>query len=158
MQNSDFILGWLCICYQHFSINFQCTKVSWARYWYDCLLMLVYYAFFFLLFFCGKQKGSSWPLYSNLLIIIFLFLQILRLFSESAASISVLKVDLADAKKLLGARNKQLHQLWYRSVTLRHIIALLDQVEGIAKVGLFIFQVYILYKIHLVNILSRWWL
>lgn len=60
--------------------------------------------------------------------------QILRLFSESAASISVLKVDLADAKKLLGARNKQLHQLWYRSVTLRHIIALLDQVEGIAKV------------------------
>jgi hypothetical protein len=26
--------------------------------------------------------------------------------------------------------------LWYRSVTLRHIISLLDQIEGIAKVGL----------------------
>lgn len=60
--------------------------------------------------------------------------QILRLFSESTESIAVLKVDLAEAKKLLGARNKQLHQLWYRSVTLRHIISLLDQIEGIAKV------------------------
>ncbi|KAH7857653.1 hypothetical protein Vadar_015032 [Vaccinium darrowii] len=60
--------------------------------------------------------------------------QILRLFSESAESVAVLKVDLAEAKKVLGARNKQLHQLWYRSVTLRHIISLLDQIEGIAKV------------------------
>ncbi|XP_023912079.2 exocyst complex component SEC8 [Quercus suber] len=60
--------------------------------------------------------------------------QILRLFSESTESIAVLKVDLADAKKRLSARNKQLHQLWYRSVTLRHIISLLDQIEGIAKV------------------------
>lgn len=60
--------------------------------------------------------------------------QILRLFSESTESISVLKVDLAEAKKRLSARNKQLHQLWYRSVTLRHIISLLDQIEGIAKV------------------------
>ncbi|KAJ8748917.1 hypothetical protein K2173_013352 [Erythroxylum novogranatense] len=60
--------------------------------------------------------------------------QILRLFSESAESISTLKIDLADAKKRLGARNKQLHQLWSRSVTLRHIISLLDQIEGIAKV------------------------
>ncbi|KAF3434014.1 hypothetical protein FNV43_RR25117 [Rhamnella rubrinervis] len=60
--------------------------------------------------------------------------QILRLFSESAGSIGVLKVDLAEAKKRLSARNKQLHQLWYRSVTLRHIISLLDQIEGIAKV------------------------
>lgn len=60
--------------------------------------------------------------------------QILRLFSESAESIAVLKVDLAEAKKRLGIRNKQLHQLWYRSVTLRHIISLLDQIEGIAKV------------------------
>ncbi|XP_009588083.1 exocyst complex component SEC8 [Nicotiana tomentosiformis] len=60
--------------------------------------------------------------------------QILRLFSESTQSIGVLKGDLAEAKKLLGARNKQLHQLWYRSVTLRHIISLLDQIEGIAKV------------------------
>ncbi|XP_021756476.1 exocyst complex component SEC8-like [Chenopodium quinoa] len=60
--------------------------------------------------------------------------QILRLFSESEESISVLKVDLAEAKKRLGARNKQLHQFWYRSVTLRHIISLLDQIEGISKV------------------------
>ncbi|KAH6782856.1 subunit of exocyst complex 8 [Perilla frutescens var. hirtella] len=60
--------------------------------------------------------------------------QILRLFSESAQSIGELKVDLAQSKKLLGAHNKQLHQLWYRSVTLRHIISLLDQIEGIAKV------------------------
>ncbi|KAG5574754.1 hypothetical protein H5410_054888 [Solanum commersonii] len=62
--------------------------------------------------------------------------QILRLFSESTQSIGVLKGDLAEAKKLLGARNKQLHQLWYRSVTLRHIISLLDQIEGIAKEGI----------------------
>ncbi|CAJ1976727.1 unnamed protein product [Sphenostylis stenocarpa] len=60
--------------------------------------------------------------------------QILKLFSESTDSISVLKVDLAEAKKRLSARNKQLHQLWYRSVTLRHIISLLDQIEDIAKV------------------------
>lgn len=60
--------------------------------------------------------------------------QILRLFSESTESIGILKVDLAEAKKLLGARNKQLHQLWSRSVTLRHIISLLDQIEAIAKV------------------------
>ncbi|KAK4279638.1 hypothetical protein QN277_011384 [Acacia crassicarpa] len=60
--------------------------------------------------------------------------QILRLFSESTESIAVLKHDLVEAKKRLSARNKQLHQLWYRSVTLRHIISLLDQIEGIAKV------------------------
>ncbi|CAN1780283.1 Exocyst complex component SEC8 [Linum perenne] len=60
--------------------------------------------------------------------------QILRLFSESSESIGTLKVDLTEAKKRLGTRNKQLHQLWYRSVTLRHIIALLDQIESISKV------------------------
>lgn len=60
--------------------------------------------------------------------------QILRLFSESAESISVLKVDMAEAKKLLGSRNKQLRQLWYRSLTLRHILSLLDQIEGVSKV------------------------
>jgi exocyst complex component 4 len=58
----------------------------------------------------------------------------LRLFSESTEKIGDLKHDLAEAKQSLGARNKQLHQLWYRSVTLRHIISLLDQIEGIAKV------------------------
>ena len=72
---------------------------------------------------------------------VFNFFQILRLFSESTESIAVLKVDLADAKKRLSARNKQLHQLWYRSVTLRHIISLLDQIEGIAKVCLLEFVV-----------------
>ncbi|KHN00869.1 Putative exocyst complex component 4 [Glycine soja] len=41
--------------------------------------------------------------------------QILKLFSESTESISVLKVDLGEAKRRLSARNKQLHQLWYRS-------------------------------------------
>lgn len=60
--------------------------------------------------------------------------QILRLFSESTEKIGVLKVDLADAKKFVGSRNKQLNQLSYRSVTLRHIIALLDQIEDISKV------------------------
>ncbi|VFQ63448.1 unnamed protein product [Cuscuta campestris] len=60
--------------------------------------------------------------------------QILRLFTESTQSISGLQGDLTDSKKLLGTCNKQLHQLWYRSVTLRHIIALLDQIEGIAKI------------------------
>ncbi|KAM1672754.1 hypothetical protein ACFX11_041209 [Malus domestica] len=60
--------------------------------------------------------------------------QILRLFSESTQSVGVLKVDLAEAKKRVSARSKQLHQLWYRSVTLRHIISLLDQIEGISKV------------------------
>ncbi|GAB2258554.1 hypothetical protein Droror1_Dr00014714 [Drosera rotundifolia] len=63
-----------------------------------------------------------------------MLIMILRLFSESAESIGVLKTDLAEAKKRLGTRNKQLHQLWSRSVTLRHIISLLDQIEGIAKV------------------------
>ncbi|KAJ4898264.1 Exocyst complex component SEC8 [Raphanus sativus] len=60
--------------------------------------------------------------------------QILRLFRESTEKLGDLKHDLADAKKSLGTRNKQLHQLWYRSVTLRHIISVLDQIEGIAKV------------------------
>ncbi|KAJ0249506.1 Exocyst complex component SEC8 [Hirschfeldia incana] len=60
--------------------------------------------------------------------------QILRLFRESTEKLGDLKHDLADAKKSLGTRNKQLHQLWYRSVTLRHIISVLDQIESIAKV------------------------
>ena len=60
--------------------------------------------------------------------------QILKLFSESAESLSVVKIDLSEAKKRLAARNKQLHQFWYRSVTLRHIISLLDQIEGLSKV------------------------
>ncbi|BBG97787.1 subunit of exocyst complex 8 [Prunus dulcis] len=79
---------------------------------------------------CRKQELTLAYYYLTL----FNSFQILRLFSESTESIGVLKVDLAEAKKRLSARNKQLHQLWYRSVTLRHIISLLDQIEGIAKV------------------------
>uniref|UniRef100_M4CAX7 Exocyst complex component Sec8 n=1 Tax=Brassica campestris TaxID=3711 RepID=M4CAX7_BRACM len=60
--------------------------------------------------------------------------QILRLFRESTEKLGDLKHDLADAKKSLGTRNKQLHQLWYRSMTLRHIISVLDQIESISKV------------------------
>jgi len=60
--------------------------------------------------------------------------QILRLFSDSAGSINGLKEDLADARKLLGARHKQLHQQWCRSVTLRHVITLLDQIDKVAQV------------------------
>lgn len=60
--------------------------------------------------------------------------QILRLFSESTKKIARLKNELGESKKLLGSRNKQLHQLWYRSVTLRHIISLLDQIDNVAKV------------------------
>uniref|UniRef100_A0A0D9WFC0 Exocyst complex component Sec8 n=1 Tax=Leersia perrieri TaxID=77586 RepID=A0A0D9WFC0_9ORYZ len=60
--------------------------------------------------------------------------QILRLFSESADSITGLKGEMAEAKKLLGRKNKHLGQLWYRSLTLRHVLSLLDQVEDVAKV------------------------
>ncbi|ONM60846.1 Exocyst complex component SEC8 [Zea mays] len=61
--------------------------------------------------------------------------QILRLFSESAESITGLKGEMEEAKKLLGRKNKHLGQLWYRSLTLRHVLSLLDQVEDVAKVG-----------------------
>lgn len=60
--------------------------------------------------------------------------QILRVFSDSAASISGLKKDLEKTKGLLGSQNKQLQQLWYRSVTIRHIISLLDQIENASQV------------------------
>ncbi|XP_062195954.1 exocyst complex component SEC8-like isoform X2 [Phragmites australis] len=60
--------------------------------------------------------------------------QILRLFSESAESITGLKGEMAEAKNLLGRKNKHLGQLWYRSLTLGHVLSLLDQVEDVAKV------------------------
>ncbi|XP_047075512.1 exocyst complex component SEC8 isoform X2 [Lolium rigidum] len=60
--------------------------------------------------------------------------QILRLFSESAESIAGLKGEMAEAKALLGRKNQHLGQLWYRSLTLGHVISLLDQVEDVAKV------------------------
>ncbi|ONM60843.1 Exocyst complex component SEC8 [Zea mays] len=41
---------------------------------------------------------------------------------------------MEEAKKLLGRKNKHLGQLWYRSLTLRHVLSLLDQVEDVAKV------------------------
>ena len=61
--------------------------------------------------------------------------QILRLFSESADSITGLNGEMSEAKKLLGRKNQHLGQLWYRSLTLRHVISLLDQVEDVAKVS-----------------------
>lgn len=61
-------------------------------------------------------------------------MQILRVFSESAGSLDGLKEDLAEARTLLGARHKQLQQQWSRSVTLRHVISLLDQIDKVAQV------------------------
>ena len=61
-------------------------------------------------------------------------LQILRLFGQSAAHMTGLKTNLAEARRLLSARHKQLQQLWYRSITLRHVITLIDQIDGVAKV------------------------
>jgi hypothetical protein len=55
-------------------------------------------------------------------------------FSESAGSLDDLKEDLGEARKLLGARHKQLQQQWSRSVTLRHVISLLDQIDKVAQV------------------------
>lgn len=60
--------------------------------------------------------------------------RILRLFSESAAQMSGLKTNLGESRRLLSARHKQLQQLFYRSITLRHIISLLDQIDNVAKV------------------------
>ena len=60
--------------------------------------------------------------------------QILRLFGQSAAHMTGLKTNLAEARRLLSARHKQLQQLWYRSITLRHVITLIDQIDGVAKV------------------------
>lgn len=56
------------------------------------------------------------------------------MFSESAGRLDGLKEDLGEARKLLGARHKQLQQQWSRSVTLRHIISLLDQIDNVAQV------------------------
>lgn len=60
--------------------------------------------------------------------------QILKLFSESAEQMSELKTSLAEARRLLSNRHKQLQQLWCRSITLRHIISLIDQIDSVSKV------------------------
>jgi len=60
--------------------------------------------------------------------------QILRVFRDSAGSLDGLKEDLGAARKLLGARHKLLQQQWSRSVTLRHVISLLDQIDKVAQV------------------------
>lgn len=62
-------------------------------------------------------------------------MQILRVFRDSAGSLDGLKEDLGAARKLLGARHKLLQQQWSRSVTLRHVISLLDQIDKVAQVG-----------------------
>jgi hypothetical protein len=60
--------------------------------------------------------------------------QILRVFSDSTGKVEELKGDLENARMLLGARHKQLQQQWSRSVTLRHVILLLDQIDKVAQV------------------------
>ncbi|GJP40093.1 hypothetical protein CLOM_g24381 [Closterium sp. NIES-68] len=60
--------------------------------------------------------------------------QILKLFSESAEQMSELKASLAEARRLLSNRHKQLQQLWCRSITLRHVISLIDQIDSVSKV------------------------
>lgn len=61
-------------------------------------------------------------------------MQILRVFSDSTGKVEELKGDLENARMLLGARHKQLQQQWSRSVTLRHVISLLDQIDKVAQV------------------------
>jgi exocyst complex component 4 len=60
--------------------------------------------------------------------------QILQVFSDSTGKVEELKGDLENARMLLGARHKQLQQQWSRSVTLRHVISLLDQIDKVAQV------------------------
>jgi hypothetical protein len=64
----------------------------------------------------------------------FLHVQILRVFSDSTGKVEELKGDLENARMLLGAQHKQLQQQWSRSVTLRHVISLLDQIDKVAQV------------------------
>lgn len=45
-----------------------------------------------------------------------------------------LKTNLGEARRLLAARHKALQQQWYRSITLRHVLQLLDQIDSVAKV------------------------
>ncbi|CAI7818343.1 unnamed protein product, partial [Closterium sp. NIES-54] len=63
--------------------------------------------------------------------------QILKLFSESAEQMSELKASLAEARRLLSNRHKQLQQLWCRSITLRHVISLIDQIDSVSKARAF---------------------
>ena len=67
-------------------------------------------------------------------------MQILRVFSDSTSSVNGLKKDLDKAKELLGTRNKQLQQLWYRSLTIRHVLSLLDQIENASQVAISIIK------------------
>jgi hypothetical protein len=78
--------------------------------------------------------------------------QILRLFSESAGSIQGLKDNLGDARDLLGARHKQLHSQWCRSVTLRHVITLLDQIDKVAQVFIIVLFIFLCQAILLLYI------
>jgi hypothetical protein len=58
----------------------------------------------------------------------------LRKFSKSAGGLDDLEEDLAKARKLLGARQKQLQQQWFQSLTVRHVISLLDEIDKVAQV------------------------
>jgi hypothetical protein len=83
--------------------------------------------------------------------------QILRVFSDSTGKVEELKGDLENARMLLGARHKQLQQQWSRSVTLRHVISLLDQIDKVAQVrntellmgGRFFFFLFPFFSFHL---------
>ncbi|CAK9854978.1 unnamed protein product [Sphagnum jensenii] len=55
-------------------------------------------------------------------------------YNTGFSKVEELKGDLENARMLLGARHKQLQQQWSRSVTLRHVISLLDQIDKVAQV------------------------
>lgn len=73
------------------------------------------------------------------------------MFSKSEESLDDLKEGLADARALLGARHKQLQQQWSRSVTLRHVISLLDQIDKVAKVSLLSSEMLLLLNTSLIR-------
>ena len=58
---------------------------------------------------------------------------------------------MAEAKKLLGRNNNHLGQLWYRSLTLRHVLSLLDQVEDVAKVSSYLICVLLVTRLCLMR-------
>eukprot|EP00850_Spirogloea_muscicola_P018757 SM000175S03304 [mRNA] locus=s175:78774:86947:- [translate_table: standard] len=60
--------------------------------------------------------------------------QILKLFGESASKMSGLRESLVAARLLLSTKQSQLQHLWYRSITLRNVLTLIDQIDNVAKV------------------------
>eukprot|EP00850_Spirogloea_muscicola_P003874 SM000016S01862 [mRNA] locus=s16:323459:331808:+ [translate_table: standard] len=60
--------------------------------------------------------------------------QILKLFGESASKMSGLRESLVAARLLLSTKQSQLQHLWYRSITLRNVLTLIDQIDNVSKV------------------------